>query len=176
MVFSYEKQCKRLVGISTADHALEIYSCKLNLSFTGSIVGLFKLMLVHVSFMFNLSLPFIWFGVVVSGKDCLSLILSSRRQNTCYTAVSTGVWFLFIVTTCILISGMKISLNYLNAETYSWTKSNIIIYSKYFSFSDWLKSRAQFIITSYCWPNLENFCHIEPMTSRVQQSCRFLNH
>ena len=63
------------MGISTVDHALEIYSCKLNLSFTGSMVGLFKLMLVHVSFMFNISLPFIWFGVVVSDKDCLSLIL-----------------------------------------------------------------------------------------------------
>ena len=29
MVCSYEKQCKRLVDISTVDHALEIYSCKL---------------------------------------------------------------------------------------------------------------------------------------------------
>ena len=29
VVCSYERQCKRLVDISTVDHALEIYSCKL---------------------------------------------------------------------------------------------------------------------------------------------------
>ena len=40
-----------------------------------------------------------------------------------------------------------------------WHNSGIIkhtiIHSKYFSLSDWLKSHAKFIITSYCRPNLE---------------------
>ena len=53
--------------------------------------------------------------------------------------------------------------------------SSLIIHSKYFSFFDWLKSHAQFITTGYCRPNLGGFCHIEPMTSKVQQSCRLLN-
>ena len=34
-----------------------------------------------------------------------------------------------------------------------------IIHSKYFPWSDWLKAHAQFPITSYWWPNLEEFCH-----------------
>ena len=47
-------------------------------------------------------------------------------------------------------------------------KGCIIIHSKYFSVSHWLKSHAQFIITSYCWP------YLEPITSKLQQSCRLL--
>ena len=35
---------------------------------------------------------------------------------------------------------------------------NIIIHSKYFSVSDWQKSHTLFIVTSYCEPNLEEFC------------------
>ena len=33
-----------------------------------------------------------------------------------------------------------------------------IIHSKYFPDSDWLKAHVQFTITSYWWPNLEEFC------------------
>ena len=33
-----------------------------------------------------------------------------------------------------------------------------IIHSKYFPNSDWLKAHAKFTITSYWWPNLEEFC------------------
>ena len=47
-------------------------------------------------------------------------------------------------------------------------KRCIIIHSKYFSVSHWLKSHAQFIITSYCWP------YLEQITSKLQQSCRLL--
>ena len=41
-------------------------------------------------------------------------------------------------------------------DVYNWTP--IIIHSKYFPNSDWLKARAYFTITSYWWPNLEEFC------------------
>ena len=34
----------------------------------------------------------------------------------------------------------------------------IIIHSKYFPDSDWLKALVSFTITSYWWPNLEEFC------------------
>ena len=34
-----------------------------------------------------------------------------------------------------------------------------IIHSKYFPDSDWLKAYAWFIITSYWWPNFEEFWH-----------------
>ena len=44
-----------------------------------------------------------------------------------------------------------------------------ITHSKYFSISDWLKWHTWFIITSYCWPNLELFCKIKPKTSKVQE-------
>ena len=36
----------------------------------------------------------------------------------------------------------------------------IIIHSKYFSVSDSLKAYAQFTITTYWWPNLEEFCDL----------------
>ena len=38
--------------------------------------------------------------------------------------------------------------------------SSIIIHSKYFSISDWPKSHAWFVITSYCRPNLEEVCNM----------------
>ena len=43
---------------------------------------------------------------------------------------------------------------------------HIIIHSKYFPDSDWLKAHAQFTITSYWSPNLEEFAFNEPMTSK----------
>ena len=59
----------------------------------------------------------------------------------------------------------------------SWHKQTIIIiYSKNFSTSDWLKSHTQFIITSYCRPNLEEFCNMWKMTSIVQQNCQIIEH
>ena len=36
--------------------------------------------------------------------------------------------------------------------------NEVIIHSKYFPGSDWLKAHAYFTITSYWWPNLEEFC------------------
>ena len=40
----------------------------------------------------------------------------------------------------------------------SWSLSVIIIHSKYFPNSVWLKAHAQVTITSYWWPNLEEVC------------------
>ena len=49
---------------------------------------------------------------------------------------------------------------------------NIIVNSKYFSVSDWLKSHGYFIITSFCWPNLAEFSDIWKMTSILQHNCQ----
>ena len=43
-------------------------------------------------------------------------------------------------------------------ETGTHMLKGIIIHSKYFPNSDWLKVDAWFTITSYWWPNLEEFC------------------
>ena len=65
--------------------------------------------------------------------------------------------------------------------------NHIIINSKYFPVSDWLKPHAQFTITSCCFPNLErifailNQWHqkcsppkmIEPMMSKVQPAADY---
>ena len=48
------------------------------------------------------------------------------------------------------------------------------IHSKNFSVSDWLKSHTWFVITSYCRPNLEEFCDLWKMTSIVQQNCQII--
>ena len=46
----------------------------------------------------------------------------------------------------------------------------LIIHSKYFTVSDWLKPQAQFTITSCCWKDL---CRIEPMTSIVHPAAGY---
>ena len=52
-----------------------------------------------------------------------------------------------------------------------WDVNNIIIHSKYFPVSDWLKPLAEFTITSFCSPIFgENLRHIESMTSKVQRA------
>ena len=55
----------------------------------------------------------------------------------------------------------------------------LIIHSKHFPVSDWLKPYAQFTITSYCWPNLARILSYRTddvkMTSKVQPGCRLLN-
>ena len=38
--------------------------------------------------------------------------------------------------------------------------NGFIIHSKYFPDSDWLKAHAQFTITTYWWPHLEEFCDL----------------
>ena len=43
-------------------------------------------------------------------------------------------------------------------ETGTHMLKGIIIHSKYFPNSDWLKVDPWFTITSYWWPNLEEFC------------------
>ena len=45
-----------------------------------------------------------------------------------------------------------------------------IIHSKFFPNSDWLKAHAWFTMTSYWWPNLEEFVFNEEMTSKMQPS------
>ena len=57
--------------------------------------------------------------------------------------------------------------------------TGIIIHSKYFPISDWLKPHALFTITSCCWPNLEKILSYWTddfkMMSKVQPCCRLLS-
>ena len=38
--------------------------------------------------------------------------------------------------------------------------------------SDWLKFHAQFIVTNYCQPNLEEVSNTSKRTSTVQHNCQ----
>ena len=74
------------MDISTADHALEIYSCKLMYE-----VEFHRLFYVFLQL--SISLPIIWFCVVVVNRNCLSLILrfiilqyiiKKTESNSCF--------------------------------------------------------------------------------------------
>ena len=128
----------------------------------------FSLLHTHRSFKFAASVVI---GILHAWRrHCLNhfkndQIWSILQQKTKPIVFEFDPLFLILMVTCLAAHTVYATIIWCHdgdvSENKQWIRVLlivIIIHSKYFPDSDWLKEHVWFTITSYCWPNWDEFC------------------